>query len=424
MEITAILPKQAASTETPTKAPESGFDAVLSGAQGPPGPEPPPAEATAVKEAATPEPNAQSTKPNLSSKKTDPTTLSADQLMLLASQMPLVTPQIRDITGLNVPPTVTDPSVVAASTSVTATTATPVAEVIDATPSAQTTLPTQAVVQSGTATADDKRPAEKGKSNVAPTQELPSDDAVKVKSVEKTVEKSAPVAEQLVAPVVPKPASNSKEDLSVKAVVSAVTTDAAKGELDQEGFSEKQDKKSDDPEPTQIAQPLKAVTTAPTEKAVPATQISTSERTQVVRQVADRIELMAATRPKEGVTIHLQPDNLGTVTLVVKSLNSTVETQIYASNDHVRDALNQSRNQLVAAMHAKGITLSDVSVSGQSDFTATTGQKDPNAAQQQMQQQQSSTQRPTNTFSGGGAALNIEQMRRSNGTGPGVDVWI
>src|SRR5882724_1389208 len=91
MEITQIMPKQGTSPETSAKPPESGFGAILSGAQGPPGPEPPPTDNSTVREAATPEPNAQSTKPDLSSKKTDPTTLSADQLALLATQFSQVT---------------------------------------------------------------------------------------------------------------------------------------------------------------------------------------------------------------------------------------------------------------------------------------------------------------------------------------------
>lgn len=102
--------------------------------------------------------------------------------------------------------------------------------------------------------------------------------------------------------------------------------------------------------------------TAATERPEAGTNRPSVDRHVVVRQVADRIENMVASRPKEGVTVHLEPRDLGTVTLVVKGLRSALDVQVTASDDRVRQSLNSSRPELTQALAPRGIELRELRV--------------------------------------------------------------
>jgi len=117
----------------------------------------------------------------------------------------------------------------------------------------------------------------------------------------------------------------------------------------------------------------------------------------VIRQITDRIEFMAAVRPRDGITVHLQPQGLGTVSLVVKSVGKLVDAQILASNPDVRDALENSKAQLASSVEHRGMQLNTVTVGSQPSGSSTAGQQqsfsrqasqsDAAAAQQGQQQQ-------------------------------------
>ena len=87
------------------------------------------------------------------------------------------------------------------------------------------------------------------------------------------------------------------------------------------------------------------------------------DRHLVVRQVADRIESLVASRPRDGVTIHLEPRDLGTVTLVVKGLASALDVQMYASDERVREGLEASRPELAQALAPRQIEIRELRVS-------------------------------------------------------------
>ncbi|RYG21753.1 hypothetical protein EON82_18320, partial [bacterium] len=80
---------------------------------------------------------------------------------------------------------------------------------------------------------------------------------------------------------------------------------------------------NDEQAPKDNPQPVAATTTVrtvATDRPEAGAQRPEVDRHLVVRQVADRIENLVASRPREGVTIHLEPRDLGSVTLVVKGL--------------------------------------------------------------------------------------------------------
>jgi flagellar hook-length control protein FliK len=115
-------------------------------------------------------------------------------------------------------------------------------------------------------------------------------------------------------------------------------------------------------------------------KVDPKAPLDRPEMHLVVKQIADRMELLAATRPKQGVTIQLQPEHLGEIVMTVKALGSSVDAQISASDERVRTALQQNGSMLVQAMNQRGIKLENVSISAQLQ-QSTSGHRD--AAQQQ-----------------------------------------
>ncbi len=140
----------------------------------------------------------------------------------------------------------------------------------------------------------------------------------------------------------------------------------------------------------------------------------------VLRQVADRLESLAAARPRNGVTIHLEPFDLGKVTMTIKSSGNEVEAHIAASHEAVRQALEQSRPLLQQALDQRGISLVNVDVSSQ-----TLTQDAPNR-QQQSRNMQPQTQ-TGNSWSQGdrGGAMSVAETRSyvAKAAG-GVNLWI
>jgi len=154
----------------------------------------------------------------------------------------------------------------------------------------------------------------------------------------------------------------------------------------------------------------------------PASGLRPGEINLVVKQIADKMQLLAATQQKDGITIQLQPDNLGSISMTVKSMAGTVQAHIAASNDSVRSALEENRNLLGQAMAEKGLKLEAVSIAAQTQ-TSTSAQRQ-SAQQQQAQGQsgQSSTQvsnRSQTTITGA-----THQARMTVRKVDGVDLWI
>lgn len=139
------------------------------------------------------------------------------------------------------------------------------------------------------------------------------------------------------------------------------------------------------------------------------------DRVAVVRQVADRIELLAAA-PRDGVTVRLEPRDLGSITMVVKSQGDEVDAHIVASNEGVRAALDGSRVQLREALESRGLNLG----------TMTVGQE---AAHQSSERDAAMHHAPTHRgFSMGNAAgeqiAAPRDWRAAARSNHGMDLWI
>lgn len=142
------------------------------------------------------------------------------------------------------------------------------------------------------------------------------------------------------------------------------------------------------PSPTASAgnEPVQAPRVAPApDKAEP---LSLSRTADVIRQVVDRVETLAAAHRPGGVVVRLEPQDLGTITLSVRSIGDQIEAHIAASDERVRNALDTSKSHLAQAMEAKGFSLRSVTVT---ESTATQSQAElanPNRGQQHQQPRQ------------------------------------
>ncbi|MCO5295277.1 MAG: flagellar hook-length control protein FliK [Fimbriimonadaceae bacterium] len=139
------------------------------------------------------------------------------------------------------------------------------------------------------------------------------------------------------------------------------------------------------------------------------------DRVSVVRQIADRLELLTAARPREGVTIRLNPIELGSITLTVRQRGGEVETNVLASHDAVRAALEQSRPQLQHALETRGLNLGSLEVGSQS---AQLGSH----AQHMEREANAPSASPTPQALGG--SIVSSDWRESARSATGVDLWI
>lgn len=144
----------------------------------------------------------------------------------------------------------------------------------------------------------------------------------------------------------------------------------------------------------------------------------------VVRQITDKMELMAATRPKDGVTIMLQPERLGSITMTVKSVGGGVEAHISASDDNVRTALEQNRAVLGQSLADRGLKLDAVSIASQTRDSTTAQHQMSQQQQQDQQARQSQRQQSGHFFGSGREPLTTQQARQTIRSFDGVDLWI
>jgi flagellar hook-length control protein FliK len=151
--------------------------------------------------------------------------------------------------------------------------------------------------------------------------------------------------------------------------------------------------------------------------------LDSTTRLNAVKQVADRLQVMAATRPQNAVTIELTPAGLGTVSVTVKGIGKTIIADLAASNDAVRAALSEGRNTLTQAMEQKGFTVSELNVrthvaasqAGAGMSNANQGRQDQPSSQNQQWTGQASSQTPG--FNAQGQAFAHSQNSRQGGSG-------
>ncbi|MBL8047942.1 MAG: flagellar hook-length control protein FliK [Chthonomonas sp.] len=81
------------------------------------------------------------------------------------------------------------------------------------------------------------------------------------------------------------------------------------------------------------------------------------------RQIVDRAETFLAFRREGALTIHLEPRELGQITMSVKLDNGQVRTEIQATNQQVAQSLESNKQQLVQQVESRGLSLGSLNVS-------------------------------------------------------------
>lgn len=153
----------------------------------------------------------------------------------------------------------------------------------------------------------------------------------------------------------------------------------------------------------------------------PERTLNVREANAVIKQVTDRIELLIAAKPKQGVTIHLDPGDLGKVTIVVKSQGKDVEAQILTNNESVRQAIVQAKSQLIEQLDQRGFSLATVTV-GQEPIQQQTNMD--SQARAHAEQARPMMGRPDTTETDSVRSMTADQMRSFAQRATGVDYWI
>lgn len=137
--------------------------------------------------------------------------------------------------------------------------------------------------------------------------------------------------------------------------------------------------------------------------------IDLSQSALVVKQMTERIQLLAASRNGEAVMVQISPKDLGSITMTVNAIGKNISTLIAADNATVRHELNNNRSEIELALVQKGYGVASVSVTAQPTNSSAnpqpTGQQlNQNLSQQGGSQGQNSghsRQSPTATPSSG-----------------------
>jgi flagellar hook-length control protein FliK len=147
-------------------------------------------------------------------------------------------------------------------------------------------------------------------------------------------------------------------------------------------------------EPT-VAEPKPEISTARTESVVlgesrpPARSLVEPPAPVRPEPLTDKIiaaiDAVAELRAPSRIRVQLEPEDLGTITVVVKAFGSRFDADIVASHDAVRQALEQGRAGLAQAVEARGMQLGQLTLTG-GDAGPGHGQSGQSPDQQQASQ--------------------------------------
>lgn len=82
----------------------------------------------------------------------------------------------------------------------------------------------------------------------------------------------------------------------------------------------------------------------------------------VIKQTIDRIEDMAIHKPLSQMTIRLNPDNLGEISVTIKTMGAKSDAEISVTNDKVMVAMQESKQQLSNTIEQKGLNLNSLTL--------------------------------------------------------------
>jgi hypothetical protein len=97
------------------------------------------------------------------------------------------------------------------------------------------------------------------------------------------------------------------------------------------------------------------------------TQRPTIPAQPILERVINRIQDMLENNRREEMTLRLDPPELGSLKVTVRSIGQRVETHIVASNPEVRALLEANREQLIQSLSERGLELGAMHVGAQAN---------------------------------------------------------
>lgn len=93
-----------------------------------------------------------------------------------------------------------------------------------------------------------------------------------------------------------------------------------------------------------------------------ATKTNDEINQKVLTQVMDKLDALMASRKNGSVVVHLEPRELGSITITVRMRGEKCDIQMHATDPVVREALAADKGQLIQQVQAKGMTLNSFNV--------------------------------------------------------------
>ncbi len=108
------------------------------------------------------------------------------------------------------------------------------------------------------------------------------------------------------------------------------------------------------------------------------------DREAAIAKANDHVERMAALHSRQNVTIHLDPKDVGEITLLIKQSDGQVEAQVNTDNQQVRQAIQNAQSHAVRHWEARGVQVNSITVG---ELGSTSANKDFSFSQSQHQAQ-------------------------------------
>ncbi|MEI8283313.1 MAG: flagellar hook-length control protein FliK, partial [Armatimonadota bacterium] len=196
---------------------------------------------------------------------------------------------------------------------------------------------------------------------------------------------------------VPKPVSTaSAKGVGESTITGVNTAQSAVAELasaslgDAKSDSQSKDQTQDDPQAVmpETQMPATVQDAAPTTTAVPTHQLTTAERQAMVDTISKRIDELAVRSVRNEVRVEMHPPELGSVVINIRKDMAGLTATLNASNEPLRQALHESRNDLAGTLANRNFGQVKIEVRGADAETMNMGQQFSQARSNQNQQQQ------------------------------------
>lgn len=165
-------------------------------------------------------------------------------------------------------------------------------------------------------------------------------------------------------------------------------------------------------QPENVAAPEMKTNSSASEKVESFRPLDRADRAKVVSQLVERIETLAANSVRNEVKVRMEPAELGTVLVSLKREVEGITAQLVASDERVKEALKEGRNELSQALAVRGLGSVKIEV-GKSESMNLQSNLGQNSSSPNPQEQQQKDQ-PKQSYAFGKAAIQQTEQRTTN----------